>query len=187
MLEVTLNTDGSFDKLSNREKYDHLQELKRIGTENWPKLVAEKFPWYYVTDDLIDGTFEKTFVWHRLESKIYIQTSDCRYETILSEDCYRVEKEGHSTIHSVTDYSGSHQTVPSTPEATLRPTPKPQSAWPDSTNDSERTDPWEAHLFDDPDEYADYYAEDFADEYDQEIDDAYNDAYDHWVEWHYGY
>lgn len=186
-LVVTLNTDESFDQLTKRERYEHIQELKRIGEENWPNLVAERFPWYFVTDDLIEGTYEKTFVWHRLKSRVYIQTPEYRYEDCISENCYEVEKNGHSEIVDVTLSGTTYHIDSNTPKATPKPTPYPYADWPDSTNDSDRTDPWEAHLFDDPDEYADYYAEDFADEYDEDIGDAYNDAYDHWVEWHYGY
>ena len=47
-----------------------------------------------------------------------------------------------------------------------------------------RTDPDEAHLYDDPDEYADDYTEWFAEQLGEDSDAGYDEAYSHWWDWH---
>ena len=67
------------------------------------------------------------------------------------------------------------------------PTPRPLATYTPSKESSlkgKETDPYEAHLYDDPDEYADRYAEEFAEEIGEDTDEGYWEAYDHWNYWH---
>ena len=85
--------------------------------------------------------------------------------------------------HKLTDpqsiyYEDPNKATPTpTPSPTKRPTPRP-------TQSTVREDPYEAHLFDDPDEYSFYWAEEFAEESGENYEEGDLEAYDHWEYWH---
>ena len=192
VLTVRLNTAESFEELTDRERYNMLQELMKIGSSNWKQLIIERYPWYSDPEELVESAYEKTFfLGQEWEEEFSIKTPANRYIYVPDRDCYKVDNGKMIITYQLKDPESIYYNAPGDsirptasptpyPYATYKPTPKP-------TNEPDRTDPWEAHLFDDPDEYADYYAEDYADEYEEDIDDAYLDAYDHWVEWHEDY
>ena len=185
-LRVTLETDASFDELSDKEINYYLKEFGWIGIDNYQKLMEKKCPGYFETWRLTAGLYDR-YVYSDRRHDFYIRTPKQTYKDLPSEpDCYGLGRSGNIRVYCKEKESKapSKPAAPSVtprPLATYVPTPRP------SKKASKPTDPYEAHLFDDPDDYADYYAEEFAEEIGEDADAGYEEAYDHWNYWHETY
>ena len=188
MITAFLHTDASFDALTERERYQHISAFGEGCTDLFQETMQEKFPTYFDYFKLLAGAYED-MVDHGIEYNFYIQTPNTIYKYRGEQDCYGLGISGLK--HTLKDPQSIYYKDPNaptpTPIPTTNPTPRPTRT-PSSrpSQGSIREDPHEAHLFDDPDSYADYYAEEFAEEIGESVDEGYQEAYDHWLYWHEG-
>ena len=177
-MTVTLHVDASFDKLSEREIYNMLERFSGCVWNAYEKVKREYFPDY--------NKDEYTHIWEikcydlpvnrmAIDDIILIKTPRNTYEHArLLKDYYILNDRDHFIRDEKSKWV--------TPEPTIRPTYTPKLGT--SSSKTSPTDPYEAHLYSDPDEYAADYAEEFADEIGEDEDEGYDEAYDHWVYWH---
>ena len=185
-LTVTLRTDTGFDELEEREKYNAISDFGWTGIDAFQKVMEEKFPGYFSSYKLTAGVYDRTVLFY-IKYHFYIKTPRCTYRYLGEPDSYGIGTGDH--VHRLTDPQSRYYVDPNKPKATPKPTaaPKPRVTYTPGKYSSlygNDTDPDEAHLYDDPDEYADRYAEEFADEMGEDADEGYQEAYDHWLYWH---
>ena len=185
-LTVTLHTDTSFDDLEEREKYNIISEFGWKGIDAFQTIMEDKFPGYFSSYKLTAGVYDRTVMFD-INRNFYIKTPKCTYRFLGKRDSYGI---GTGTqVHLLRDPQSMYYVDPNKPKLTPKPTPtpKPLATYTPSKKSSpsgKETDPDEAHLYDDPDEYADRYAEEFAEEMGEDVDEGYMEAYDHWIYWH---
>ena len=185
-LTVTLRTDTSFDGLEEREKYNAISDFGWKGIDAFQKIMEEKFPGYFSSYMLTTGAYDR-MVFFDINRNFYIKTPKCTYRYLGEQDSYGIGTDDQ--VHRLTDPQSKYYVDPNKPKHTPKPTatPKPRATYTPSKYSSlsgKDTDPDEADLYDDPDEYADRYAEEFADEMGEDVDEGYQEAYDHWYYWH---
>ena len=185
-LTVTLHTDNSFEDLTEREKYNAISDFGWTGIDTFQEDIEEKFPGYLSSYMLTAGVYDRTVLFDIIYH-FYIKTPKCTYQYLGKQDSYGIGT--GSMVHYLTDPQSKYYVDPDAPTPTPRPTatPKPRVSYKPGKHSSlsgKETDPDEADLYDDPDEYADRYAEEFAEEIGEDVDEGYQEAYDHWMYWH---
>lgn len=185
-LSVTLKTDDAFNDLTERERYEHLQEFSWIGIDTYQRLMEKVCPDYFESWKLTAGVYDKT-VHTSHDYDFYIKAGQRLYKYVRSRsDCYATDTAGNN-IHYLTDPGSKYYVDPNKKAPSATPAPTPRATYSPSKKSSmkgKETDPYEADLYDDPDEYADRYAEEFAEEIGEDTDEGYWEAYDHWNDWH---
>ena len=182
---MTLHTDESFDELEDREKYNLISDFGWTGIDTFQQKMEEKFPGYLSSYKMTAGVYDRTVLFD-ITYYYYIKTPKLTYRYLGKRDSYGIGT--GSQVHYLTDPQSIYYVDPNKPTPTPAPKPtkfpayKPKKET--SSSKTSRTDPYEAHLYSDPDEYAFDYAEEFADEIGEDEDEGYLEAYDHWVYWH---
>ena len=181
VLEVILKTDASFDELSERERCDYLSDFGVIGINAYQNTMVKVYPNYFrsvmYAGDLLDNA-----VFFDRDQDYFIKTPTHSYRYIGDPDAYGIGRSG--AVFRLKDPQSQYYEKP---KKTPTPTPKPLATYvptPRPSKSAGRTDPDEAHLYDDPDEYADDYAEWFAEQLGEDSDAGYDEAYSHWWDWH---
>ena len=182
-LTATLRTDESFDELEDREKHRAINDFGWTGIDAFQNAMEEKFPDYFSSYKLTAGVYDRTVLFD-IKYHFYIRTPKCTYRYLGRPDSYGIGT-GEQVHRLATPKPTATPKLTATPKPTAAPkplatyTPRKYSSY-----SGKDTDPDEAHLYDDPDEYADRYAEEFADEMGEDEDEGYQEAYDHWIYWH---
>ena len=183
-LTVMLRTDDSFNELEEREKCRAINDFGWKGIDSFQTIMEQKFPGYFSGYELTAGVYDRTVMFD-INYHFYIKTSKGTYRYLGKPDCYGIGTgdQVHRVQDEETEKAASKKKTSSAPT----PTPRPLATYTPSKESSlkgKETDPYEAHLYDDPDEYADRYAEEFAEEIGEDTDEGYWEAYDHWNYWH---
>ena len=81
-LKVTLETDESFDDLTDREKYTYLKELGWTGIDIYQRKMEEVCPGYFQTWRLTAGVYDRVVYPYR-DQGFYITTPRNTYKAIM--------------------------------------------------------------------------------------------------------
>lgn len=167
---ATLETDESFDAMSDRRKYELLDEWDSCAWKAALAFREQYLEQYSACMSELETMYDKP-VSVRNESACFIKTPNHLYQHAEYVRDYYVMDDRDHLIRD-------EKSIWYQPPATPTPTPKPYSSWRPSGS-YKVYDPYDADDYDDPDDYAEEYEEEFGGG-----DDGYEDAYDHWVEWH---
>ncbi len=185
-LTVTLHVDKAFDELSEREICDMLGSFSDRAESAYARVREEFFPEYdnkeYSDIREIDS-YDLPVNRMGLIRHIRIRTPSNTYEHADTMRDYYT-RNGRDVFIRDEKSRWKKPTPAPTPRPTSGPRVAKKPARASSKTKTEKTDPYEAHLYDDPDDYADRYAEEFAEEIGEDVDAGYDEAYDHWNYWH---